>query len=868
MKGNVGHLEPAAGLAGLVKVLLSMERGVVPPSLHVVRPNDHIRFEGTPFFLADRVSEWPRPVDGPRRGAVSAFGMGGVNAHVILEEAPEVPVRDVPAPESFVVRVTGADETAVRKLAAAYAARFDTARDTAETADLCHTANTGRSPLEYQTAVHGRSAADLAAALRSVADGTHPVARVDIDLTADAAAALSGTTAAPGHPVHAAELATAGYAHIDWPGLSPAGARVTDLPTYPFAGSPFWRGPEEADHTGHDGTPARDGRPGTPAVRVQWRVRDLPRAHSTGPATVSVAAADPALGQALTGLLRDRGVTVVAPGTPADAAVVVGARDTRHADPTELATLWAELGDLMRTLPQRAGVLWASFGGTGLHSASAARSGHGPQGTYGAQGGDAGPDPVRAAAAMAVRAAGAEGRRPTAVVHLDPADPAADQAAHLAAELAALVSGAPEADAADAGTTVAAYKQGARYVPETAPARPGPPYFLPAEGYCLVTGGLGAVGLRLTERLIARGARRVAVVGRSALDATRAQALRELAGGGAEVEYMPCDVSDPTALAAVADRLGRRWGRLVGVVHASGGVNSFGAMHRRSWSDAEKVLAPKVAGSLHVVRLAKDQRADFAVLVSSIAGTQALAGRGLVDYSLANAFQLALAEREDDEVTAVTAHAWPNWTGIGMKADDTFSAAYSVGAEEALDAFFDHLRSGGAVVFPGTAPAPADTVGTTTAAPAPTTPATPVVPAAPVAPAARADGPAGAGPEPAGTRRDTTAMRARVRDAFLQVLGEDPGDRPLQGLGLDSLMIAELATALERGGLTVDPSLLMRARTADDIAAELADLAAPAGIPAPPAAAVPDHTGAADSTLSALLRPLLDHDAGRGVVQA
>ncbi|WP_411574580.1 SDR family NAD(P)-dependent oxidoreductase [Streptomyces fradiae] len=892
LKGNVGHLEPAAGLAGLVKVLLSMERGLVPPSLHVVRPNDHIRFEDTPFFLADRVMEWPRPEGGPRRGAVSAFGMGGVNAHVILEEAPTAPVRDVPAPESYVVRVTGADETAVRTLAAAYAARFDAARDAAETADLCHTANTGRSALEFQTAVHGRSAADLATALRSVADGALPVARVDIDLTADAAAALSGTTFAPGHPAGAAELARAGYAHVDWAGLSPAGARVTDLPTYPFAGTPFWRGPEEADRPDHAGSPARDGRPGTPAVRVRWRARALPPVATAGPATVSLAAADPALGQALTGLLRDRGVTVVAPGAPADAALVVGARDTRHADPAELASFWTQLGDLMRTLPQRAGVLWASFGGADLHSA--AQSGHGAQDTHTAHSGGAGPDPVRAATAMAVRAAGAEGRRPTAVVHLDPADPAAAQAAHLAAELAALVSGAPEgpdaADPADAGTTVAAYRQGVRYVPETAPARPGRPYSLPADGYCLVTGGLGAVGLRLTERLIARGARRVAVVGRSALDATRAQALRELAAGGAEVEYLPCDVSDPAALAAVADRLDRRWGRLVGVVHASGGVNPFGAMHRRPWSDAERVLAPKVAGSLHVVRLAKERRADFAVLVSSIAGTQALAGRGLVDYSLANAFQLALAEREDDEVTAVTAHAWPNWTGIGMKADDTFSAAYSVGAEEALDAFIDHLRSGGAVVFPGTAPATAGEEPAATAAPAPITPVIPAAPAVPAAQAAPATAPApglaGAGTAAAGARRDTTAMRARVRDAFLHVLGEDPGDRPLQGLGLDSLMIAELTTALERGGgLTVDPSLLMRARTADDIAAELADLAvpadpavpagppAPAAPPAPVAAATahtsaPDHDGAPGSALSALLRPLLDRDGGRGVVQA
>ncbi|WP_256671140.1 hypothetical protein, partial [Streptomyces albidoflavus] len=54
VKSNIGHLEPAAGLAGLVKVLLAMEHGVVPGSLHVRRPNDHIRFEDSPFFLVDR----------------------------------------------------------------------------------------------------------------------------------------------------------------------------------------------------------------------------------------------------------------------------------------------------------------------------------------------------------------------------------------------------------------------------------------------------------------------------------------------------------------------------------------------------------------------------------------------------------------------------------------------------------------------------------------------------------------------------------------------------------------------------------------------------------------------------------------------
>ncbi|MFC9795542.1 beta-ketoacyl synthase N-terminal-like domain-containing protein [Streptomyces sp. NPDC127584] len=176
LKGNVGHLEPAAGLAGLVKVLLSMERGVVPPSLHVVRPNDHIRFEGTPFFLADRVSEWPRPVDGPRRGAVSAFGMGGVNAHVILEEAPAAAAREVAGQESYLVRVDAADETSVRALAGSYADAL-AAADENLVGDFAFTANTGRAENRFGTVVSGGDAGELAVALRDIASGAAPVAR-------------------------------------------------------------------------------------------------------------------------------------------------------------------------------------------------------------------------------------------------------------------------------------------------------------------------------------------------------------------------------------------------------------------------------------------------------------------------------------------------------------------------------------------------------------------------------------------------------------------------------------------------------------------------------------------------------------------
>jgi len=87
VKTNVGHLDAAAGVTGLIKAVLALEHEMIPPSLHFEQPNPEIDFANSPFFVNTRLSEWK--VDGaPRRAGVSALGIGGTNAHVILEEAP------------------------------------------------------------------------------------------------------------------------------------------------------------------------------------------------------------------------------------------------------------------------------------------------------------------------------------------------------------------------------------------------------------------------------------------------------------------------------------------------------------------------------------------------------------------------------------------------------------------------------------------------------------------------------------------------------------------------------------------------------------------------------------------------------------
>ncbi|MBW3571398.1 MAG: acyltransferase domain-containing protein [Gemmatimonadetes bacterium] len=87
VKTNVGHLDAAAGIAGFVKTVLALENRVVPPTVHFRAPNPKIDFTSSPFYVSNRVEPWEAD-GGPRRAAVSSFGIGGTNAHVVLEEAP------------------------------------------------------------------------------------------------------------------------------------------------------------------------------------------------------------------------------------------------------------------------------------------------------------------------------------------------------------------------------------------------------------------------------------------------------------------------------------------------------------------------------------------------------------------------------------------------------------------------------------------------------------------------------------------------------------------------------------------------------------------------------------------------------------
>jgi acyl transferase domain-containing protein/acyl carrier protein len=171
-KSNIGHLDVASGVAGFIKVVLSLEQGRIPPSLHFKTANPQIDFDQSPFFVNTALSEWPRQTT-PRRAGVSAFGMGGTNAHVVLEEAPSRPTAAAVA-RPQVLMVTAKDERALRELAGRWAAHLDSTPEAA-LGDVCFTANAGRGTLPERVAWVVETGAEARAKLGEYSRGEEPV---------------------------------------------------------------------------------------------------------------------------------------------------------------------------------------------------------------------------------------------------------------------------------------------------------------------------------------------------------------------------------------------------------------------------------------------------------------------------------------------------------------------------------------------------------------------------------------------------------------------------------------------------------------------------------------------------------------------
>ncbi|HVT17364.1 MAG TPA: amino acid adenylation domain-containing protein [Thermoanaerobaculia bacterium] len=165
VKTNIGHLDAAAGVAGLIKTIQALRHQAIPPSLHFVRPNPRIDFAGGPFYVNTRLAPW-RADGEPRRAGVSSFGIGGTNAHVVLEEAPPRPAPG-PSRECQLLLLSARTATALAA-ATANLARHLESDPGQPLADVAFTQAVGRQHFAHRRMLVCGDAAQAAAALAAL----------------------------------------------------------------------------------------------------------------------------------------------------------------------------------------------------------------------------------------------------------------------------------------------------------------------------------------------------------------------------------------------------------------------------------------------------------------------------------------------------------------------------------------------------------------------------------------------------------------------------------------------------------------------------------------------------------------------------
>jgi 3-oxoacyl-(acyl-carrier-protein) synthase/SAM-dependent methyltransferase len=230
VKTNLGHMEAAAGVGGLIKVVLSLQHDEIPAHLHLRTLSPHIPWSQIPAIVPTKAMPWHRGAQ-PRRAGVSSFGFGGTNAHVIVEEAPTTAsFTGNPAGAFGVLTLSAKTPEALRALAAAYVEALSQAET--NFADVCFSANTGRAVFEHRLALVATCAAEAGEILASFAK------------SGDASGLLnpSEVSSAPGSA--AAQLLARQFIEgvaVPWDEVyRDQPRRKISLPTYPFQRERYW----------------------------------------------------------------------------------------------------------------------------------------------------------------------------------------------------------------------------------------------------------------------------------------------------------------------------------------------------------------------------------------------------------------------------------------------------------------------------------------------------------------------------------------------------------------------------------------------------------------------------------------------------
>ncbi|WDZ57336.1 SDR family NAD(P)-dependent oxidoreductase [Paenibacillus polymyxa] len=662
IKTNIGHTQIAAGITGVIKLLLSLKHEQIPPSLHFQSGNSNIQFADSPFYVNTQLQNWLIEPEARRCAAVSSFGASGTNAHLVIEEAPHTKRRHCEKPAYFIPLSARTSQQLRRQVEQLIA--YCEQEPEADCGNMSYTLLLGRKHCNHRLACVARNQGELVMSLkRWLEKGNSSQVyyselhekdqRIQTSLKRYGNECIQNCQNA-GEVREYVELLTTiadlyvqGYP-LDFERLfsNEPYCRIP-LPTYPFAKERYWA-------------------PGN-----ETQVAKSISIESETKSTISRAEAKPVATASHTLLLepvwKEQDVSPEVEAPTYDRRIIL----LCEPDKALPERLEARLNGAAQILAfssgkSRVDERFQAYAVQAFESIQSILKDK-PAGRVLVQ-------LVVTAAGEGQLFSGLSGLLKTArlenpkligqLIEVEQGESAESMLAKLEENSRSSVDGWIRYEGVQRKTACWSRFESSR-PEEKLPWRDG--------GVYLITGGSGGLGLLVAEELVRRTqAATLILTGRSPLDGNRQTRLKELESLGARVVYKQGDITDRNTVTSLLESIQKEFGRVHGIIHCAGIIHDNFIL-KKSREEFIEVLGPKVQGLVHLDEASSGQDLDFFVLFSSISGS--MGNPGQADYATANAFMDAYAAYRNTLVEAQQRRGrtlsirWPLWKEGGMRID-------------------------------------------------------------------------------------------------------------------------------------------------------------------------------------------------------
>lgn len=706
VKTNIGHLEPASGIASLLKVILCMKYKMLPSNLHFKELNPYIELEKTPFYILDQTKSWERLIDDngafiPRRAGISSFGFGGAGVHALIEEYDaNNEVIEVDIFETHVIILSAKQKDQLKHYAEKLLQYLCKNLEVKETQlyEIAYTLQTGRESMNYRLAIKTNSIEALINDLRCYVEGKLSENIMEGFVKDNAISSLlsSGNgqmfikNTLAEHDIERLIQLWINGVEIDWGVLYNTIPRKVSLPTYPFAKDRYWI---INDSDTHKQLPIKS--PVNSLYKEEnevvyttysWEKKDLMNrcVHKMNVRLLLFESSNNLKDILNSQYDLDRFDVIhvvlgneyevvsqkeykLNPLCKEDFNQLLGQLSKDELIPTHI--IWYE-SSLMenndsinnaKSLVQGLVNLCSSLfkGDFGKHISKL---------VFAYNINELHVIPEWEGISSLLKTACLENKKlDYKVISFNVNDQNSTDIVNMFMN---------ELDDDDKEVM---YCKNARYIKQIDFINPSimmtksQESLIIAGGIYIITGGLGGLGFIFADYLVKKYNVQLVLTGRSELNFEKQEKLSELKKYSEKVTYKQSDISDREAVKRLIDDIKREFGEINGIIHSAGVIRDSYILNKTN-NEISEVLLPKVGGIYWLDEMTKGEKLDFFVCFSSIAAV--LGNPGQADYAFANSYMDAFIKKRMDRVNLHQRFGksisinWPLWREGGMQVSD------------------------------------------------------------------------------------------------------------------------------------------------------------------------------------------------------